>query len=174
METMLQKPARFFHPHGLLDDFFEISILLKFLDGLLETLSGLALLLIRPETLVHWVQWLTHSELTEDPHDFIASHLVHWAASYTKQTAVFAAIYLLSHGLVKVILVYEVLRGRLWAYLWLIVVTAAFVVYQVAHFIHRPSVGFALLTGFDFVIIYLTGREYAKQKRLQASHVSEE
>lgn len=171
---MAVKRPKFFHPKGFLDDVFEVGILLKMLDGLVEIAAGLGVLFIRPETLAHWVQWLTHTELSEDPHDFIASHLVHWAAGYTKQTAILVAFYLLSHGIIKVVLVYEVLRNRLWAYLWLIWVTVAFIVYQAWHFAHKPSVGFALLTLFDLVIIYLTSREYSKQKALRAEHLSEE
>lgn len=158
---------KFFHPKGTLDDIFEVGILLKMLDGIIETISGLALLLIRPEHVTYFVHWLTAGELAEDPHDFIASHLVHWANDYTKQAAVFAAIYLLSHGVIKVVLVYEVLRNHLWAYLALIVVTFGFVVYQIWHVIEKPTAGFVILTLFDVAIIYLTAREYRKQKALR-------
>jgi uncharacterized membrane protein len=166
---MSQVSKRFFHPKGALDNLFEVGILLKMLDGIIETVSGLALLIIRPESVTNWAHWLTRPELAEDPHDFIASHIVRWANDFTKQAAVFAAIYLLVHGIIKVVLVYEVLCGHLWAYLALIVVTAAFVVYQVIHLAEKPSVGFVLLTLFDFAVIYLTAREYAKQKALRGS-----
>jgi uncharacterized membrane protein len=162
--------SKFFHPKSLLDDFFEVGILLKMLDGIIETIIGLALLLIRPEHVTHWAHRLTAAELAQDPHDFIASHIVRWANDYTRQAAVFAAIYLLSHGIIKVVLVYEVLRNHLWAYLALIVVTFGFVVYQLIHVIEKFSVGFVLLTLFDFAIIYLTAREYAKQKKLRQAH----
>ncbi len=164
---MVKERSKFFHPKTMLDNFFEIGILLKMLDGIIETIIGLALLLIRPEHVTHWVHQLTAAELAQDPHDFIATHLVHWANAYTKQAAVFAAIYLLSHGIIKVVLVYEVLRNHLWAYLALIVVTAGFVVYQVIHLAEKPTIGFVLLTLFDFVIIYLTAREYFKQKAIR-------
>lgn len=159
---------QFFHPKDTLDNLFEVGILLKMLDGIIETISGVALLVIRPESVTDWAHWLTRSELAEDPHDFIASHIVRWANDFTKQAAVFAAIYLLAHGIIKVVLVYEVLRNHLWAYLALIVVTAAFIVYQIAHLVEKPSVGFVLLTLFDFAVIYLTVREYAKQKAAHA------
>lgn len=154
----------FFHPKDTFDNLFELGILLKLLDGLIETISGLVLLIIRPVHIVHWAHWLTASELAEDPHDFIANHIVHWANSFTKEAAVFAAIYLLVHGLVKIVLVYEVLRNRLWAYIALIVVTAAFVVYQIYHLVEKPSFGFVVLTLFDTAVIYLTAREYTKMK----------
>jgi uncharacterized membrane protein len=161
----------FFHPKDTFDNLFELGILLKLLDGLVETVSGLALLIIRPVHIVHWAHWLTASELAEDPHDFIANHIVHWANSFTKEAAVFAAIYLLVHGLIKIVLVYEVLRNHLWAYLALIIVTAAFVVYQIYHLVEKPSFGFVVLTLFDLAVIYLTAREYTKMK---AAHHGDE
>lgn len=164
---MARFSSKFFYPKGTLDDVFEVGILLKMLDGLIETVAGLFLLIIRPEHVAQWAHWLTKSELAEDPHDFIASHIVHWANDFTKQAAVFAAIYLLSHGIIKVVLVYEVLRNHLWAYLALIVVTILFVIYQTWHVIEKPTAGFVLLTLFDFAIIYLTAREYRKQKALR-------
>lgn len=163
---MIRRYAKFFHPKSLFDDIFETGILLKMLDGLIEVISGVALLAIRPEHIAHWAHQLTSSELIEDPHDFIAGHIVHWASNFTKQAAIFTAIYLLSHGIIKVVLVYEVLRNHLWAYIALIVVTAVFVVYQLVHIIEKPTVGFVLLTLFDFAIIYLTAREYGKQRIL--------
>lgn len=169
---MSQLSSKFFKPKTELDKFFEIGVLLKMLDGLLETISGLVLLVVRPDHVEHFAHWLTASELAEDPHDFIASHIVHWANIFTRQVAVFAAIYLLSHGIVKVVLVYEVLRNHLWAYIGLIVVTVGFVVYQFIHLLEKFSVGFVLLTLFDFAIIYLTAREYVKQKRLRATKVA--
>lgn len=49
----------------------------------------------------------------EDPHDFIARHLLRSAGHLTHGTTLFAAVYLLSHGLAKVILVVAVLREHL-------------------------------------------------------------
>jgi uncharacterized membrane protein len=157
----------FFEPKTTLDKFFEVGVLLKAFDGLVEIVTGLILLFIRPELIVHWAKVLTDSELSEDPHDIIASHIVHWANGFTKGAAIFASLYLLSHGLIKVVLVFEVLRNRLWAYPALIIVTAAFVVYQLYSLIHKPTAGLILLTILDVAVIYLTAREYAKQRRLR-------
>ncbi len=167
---MMSIRSKFFKPKTTFDDIFEIGILLKMLDGIIETIIGLVLLLIRPEHVTHWAHKLTAAELAQDPHDFIASHIVKWANDYTKQAAVFAAIYLLSHGIIKIVLVYEVMRNHLWAYIALIVVTLGFVAYQLVHVFEKFSVGFVLLTLFDFAIVYLTAREYAKQKRLRQTN----
>jgi uncharacterized membrane protein len=158
----LQKPRQ--HKEDLTDKAFHIGLLLKGLDGLLECIGGIFLLLVKPEQINHWAQRLTEGELSRDPHDFIANHILKSAHDLTGASLIFGALYLLSHGVVKLILVVEVLRGRLWAYVALIVVTALFIVYQVYRIADQFSVGLFLLTIFDFIIIYLTQKEYRRHR----------
>ena len=129
------------------------------------------LLVISPDQINRWADRLTQGELSENPHDFIANHILDTAHHLTGASLVFGAIYLLSHGILKVVLVVEVLRDRLWAYTALIVVTALFVVYQVYRLaVVKFSIGLVLLTILDLLIIYLTAKEYAKHKVRQAAH----
>src|SRR5262245_13217798 len=103
-----------------LDRTFEVSVALKGLDGALEVIGGIVLLFIAPATLQAWAKGLTAHELAQDPHDFIARHLLRSASQLSHSTTLFAAVYLLSHGIAKVVLVVAVLRGQLWAYPWMI------------------------------------------------------
>src|SRR5882672_2034800 len=117
------------HPRTVTDKAFRVSLYLKGLDGLLETLGGILLLVIKPEQINHFARWITQGELSQDKHDFIANHILKTAHDLTGASLIFGAIYLLSHGVVKIYLVFEVLRGHLWAYLALITVTGLFVIY---------------------------------------------
>jgi uncharacterized membrane protein len=151
------------HRPDATDDAFKISLYLKGLDGLLETIGGILLLLISPEQINHFARWLTQGELSQDPHDFIANHILRTAHHLTGSSLAFGAAYLLSHGIVKIFLVYEVLRDHLWAYLALIAVTGLFVIYQVYRLAAvKFSVSLLLLTLFDLLIIYLTQKEYRR------------
>ncbi len=149
-----------------LDRTFRISLILKLIDGALEIAGGLALLFISPSSINHFARWLIIHELTQDPHDFIARHLLHSASELTKSTTLYGAVYLLIHGVAKVVLVAMVLRDKLWAYKWLIGLLLVFVVYQSYRMTVRPSIGLALLTAFDLFVAWLTWREYrAKHSR---------
>jgi uncharacterized membrane protein len=148
----------------LTDRVFHVSLLLKGLDGLLECIGGIFLLLIKPEQINSWARSLTEGELSRDPHDFIANHILNTAHELTGASLLFGALYLLSHGVVKLVLVIEVLRDHLWAYTALIVVTVLFVVYQVYRMADEFSLGLFVLTIFDLVIIYLTQKEYRRHK----------
>jgi uncharacterized membrane protein len=98
-----------------------------------------------------------------DPHDFLATHLLRTAHGLTGSAVLFGAVYLLAHGLAKVILVAALLKNQLWAYPWAITFLGVFIVYQLYRLSLRPSVGLAALTIFDAAIAWLTYREYRKQ-----------
>jgi uncharacterized membrane protein len=147
-----------------LDDTFKISVTLKGVDGALEIVGGAILLFVRPATLDRIARSLTQHELAQDPHDFIARHVLHSAGQLSNGSAVFAAVYLLSHGVAKVVLVAALLRDQLWAYPAMILLLAAFIAYQVYRLTYRLTVGLTLLTAFDAFVAWLTWREYQSKR----------
>jgi uncharacterized membrane protein len=154
-----------------LDRTFEVGILMKGLDGVLEIMGAALLLAVSPATINRITGALTQHELSEDPHDVIATHLLRISHGLTGSAVGFAAAYLLLHGIVKVVLVLALLRNKLWAYPWMIAFLVAFIGYQLYRIALEFSLGLAVLTIFDAVIVWLTGREYRKQRA--ARHPSE-
>src|SRR5438034_381905 len=77
---------------------FEIGVILKGLNGLLELIGGLLLLVFPPSTIQRFVVGLTHNELSKDPNDFIATHLRATAEHLSVSAQLFAALFLLLHG----------------------------------------------------------------------------
>lgn len=147
------------------DRVFEVGIILKGLDGLLETAGGVILLFISPAFVHHLAVRLTHGELSEDPHDWVSTHVLHSTHGLVHGGLLFAAIYLLAHGVSKIVLVWEILHERLWAYLGLIYLTVGFMIYQLYRIAYDPKISLILLTIFDAIIVYLTVVEYRKRKR---------
>jgi len=152
-----------FKPRDLLDRTFEVSIIVKGADGVLELVGGLLLLAVSPSMINRVVSALTQHELSEDPHDLIAARLVRLSHGLTGSAVAFAAAYLLVHGLVKVVLVTALLRNKLWAYPWLIVFLILFMSYQVYRIALLPTAGLIALTVFDAFMLWLTWREYRRQ-----------
>ena len=147
------------------DKAFRISLILKGLDGLIEIISGLLLLVIRPAQIDKIVHHLTDSTLATNPHSFWARDLAHWANNLGKGSLLFGAIYLLSHGIVKVFVVVQVWRNRSWAYPLLLGVIGLFIIYQLYYLIFKKfTAGMVALTIFDFIIVYLTWIEYGRHK----------
>lgn len=166
MLSAMQTESRF-RQGDLLDRAFLVGIILKGLDGLLEVLGGLLLLLVSPATIADVARALTQHELSEDPHDFLATHLLHATGTLTGSALTFGAVYLLTHGLVKIVLVAALLRNQLWAYPALIVFLIVFIVYQLYRMTYAPSVGLAGLTVFDAIVTWLTIREYQRQRAVR-------
>ena len=150
---------------SLLGRSFRASIILKGLHALLETVVGVLLLKVSPQTVNRIVWSIVNQELSADPHDFVARHLLGMAESYAGKGRHFASFYLLSHGLVKLVLIVELLRNKLWAYPFMIVTLGGFVCYQMYRFALSHSVAMILLTVFDLVVIVLTWLEYREQRR---------
>ena len=151
-----------------LDKTFKIGLVLKGLDGVLEVVGGILLLFLSPDAIEHLVRMLTAHELSEDPHDLVARYLLHTTAHLNHGTTLFGAIYLLSHGIAKLVLVALVLRDKLWAYPWLIGLLLEFIAYKLyqitaVHF----SAGLTALTVFDAVLVWLTWREYRAKRARQ-------
>lgn len=147
-----------------LDTTFNITLILKGLDGLLELVGGLLLLVFSPASINALAQRITQHELTQDPQDFWAHHLLHLTGNLHK-TQVFGALYLLVHGAVKLLVVVGLFRRERWAYPVAFVFLGGFVVYQLYRMTYAPTAGLALLTAFDLFIIWLTWREYRRHRR---------
>ena len=123
---------------------FFFSVILKGLNSVLEIIGGL--LFLFTGTLTNAVESLLRIE-----------HLLPYISSDIQY---FGAFYLLSHGIVKVFLVINLLRNKLWAYPATIAVLVIFILYQIQRLAHGYSAFMVLLTLFDIFLIILTWHEY--------------
>ena len=165
MDTEPRHRLIIFQPHDALDRVFAVSIVLKGLDGLLELLAGLALLLVSTEQVEALVRLVTGGAVGALLPDAASTWATTTAEGLTASGLAFGAVYLLAHGVVKIALVAALLRNKLWAYPWMIVVLIGFVLFQCYELVHHPTAGLAVLTIFDLIVIVLTAREYGRQRR---------
>jgi uncharacterized membrane protein len=141
---------------------FEVGVVLKGLNALLEIVVGTTLFFVNiPDT----VQSLAQNELIEDPNDFLATHVQTLVGHLSTQTQFYSALYLLSHGAIKVFLVVGLLRRRSWAYPASLAVLALFVAYQVIKWLETHSIPLLLLTLFDLALMWLVWHEYRRMVR---------
>ena len=142
---------------------FELSIFIKGVDGVLETIGGLLILFVPLHSLDTLVRWLLARELSES-HDWLAAAAEHLLNSLSLSTKLFASIYLIAHGLVKIFLVYALWREKLWAFpvaLWFI---ALFVVYQIYRYTHTHSIALLVLALLDVCVAWFIWCEYLARK----------
>lgn len=148
----------------ILHDSFRVGITVKGFDGILEIVSGAALWLLSPAKMSDLIRGLCEHMLSRIPNGYISAHLIAASQKLNNDSREFAAFYLLTHGLVKVILVVCLWMNKLWAYPLTIAVFGLFMLYQMARFTHTHSITLILLTVFDGLIIYLTWMEFQQQK----------
>ena len=141
---------------------FEISVVLKFLNGVLEVVGGILLFFSTPQSLSRLATTLLTSELLEDPKDLVANTLLHAVQRLSANAQAFASVYLLVHGIVKVGLMIALWNQKLWAYPLASVILVLFTVYQVYLFSLSGSFFQLFLTALDVVILLLLWFEYKR------------
>ena len=152
---------------------FEVSVLLKGAHALVECIGGIALAFVSTASVAGLVNRLTQEELIEDPNDFIATHMLALAQGFSVNSKNFYAVYLFSHGIVKLALVAGLLRNKLWAYPASLVILAVFIIYQIYRFSYTQSMGLIVLTVFDLFVMVLIWHEYGLVRRLHSIKVTD-
>lgn len=158
MET-LQEERSVYH-------WFLFSILLKGGISVAEVVAGVVVLFIPP-----WIiTSLVHALAAAASASPALSHLIlEEAGHYTSGTAQFLSLYLLSRGLVKVFLIWGLLRNKLWAYPTSLVIMSLFVLYQFWQIAVDRSLLVVAITLFDFVVMYFIWREWKIVERRAAA-----
>ena len=153
---------------SILHQSFEVGISLKGVGALFEIASGLLLWFVKPSQMNEIVRRLGENLLADAPHHPFAVQVLNASHRFADNGAEFASMYLLAHGVVKLVLVICLMLNKIWAYPLTIAVFTAFMVYQVHRFTHTHSWALIWLTVFDAVIVYLTWQEYQEQRAARA------
>lgn len=143
------------------DKFFFLAILAKALFGLAEVVAGLVLLAVgaaRLDRLAVWLETTAPSGLST----LAAQHLL---AFITHTGTILDALLLIGHGAVKLVLIVGILCNRLWAYLWMIIAMAVFVVTEVAQGLLTGQLGMYAIAAVDLMVLVLTIIEWRRHRR---------
>ena len=135
---------------------FAVSVSLKGLHALLEIAGGIALYGFSADAIARWLDEIDRSGLVARYFDLSEQH--------------FYAFYLLSHGLVKVVLVYGLLKEKLWAYPASFVVFGAFIAYQLYRYSFTHELSLIFLSVFDLLVIALAIHEYRLLRKHLPTH----
>ena len=135
---------------------FVVSVLAKGAHALIEIAGGLALYLFSTDTIARWLDEIDTDGWLERHFPLSEQH--------------FYAFYLLSHGLVKSVLVLGLLREKLWAYPASFAVFGAFIAYQLYRYSYTHDFALILLSIFDLFVIYLAVHEYRLLRKHLPTH----
>ena len=151
-------------PKNWIDYIFDAFIIVKGVDGVLETIGGLLLTFTNRAKLNEIAIWLTQRELSQDPDDRLSHWLLEQAAHLSVSAKMTGVIYLLVHGIIKITLVVTLLRNKIWAFPVAVVFLTSFAFYQLYRFTLHFSWPLLVLSMFDFVIVILIQYEYNKHR----------
>ena len=143
---------------------FNVGVLMKGVNGILEIAGGALVLTIKTSTLIGIILILTQQELIEDPHDVVATMLRHTVNSITESSKTFGGVYLIAHGASNVFLAVGLLQRRLWSYPASIVFLCIFIGYQLYRITLHHSIVLMVVTGLDIIIVFLIWKEYIAVK----------
>jgi uncharacterized membrane protein len=144
---------------------FQASLWLKGAHSLLEVLGGLALAFVSHDLIVWLATALTRAELMEDPRDIVANTLRQAAEGFSTDAQSFAAWYLFSHGMIKLVLVAAVLANRVWAYPAFIAALIGFILYQFYRISLDVTFVLVAITALDIIVLALAWHEYSFVRR---------
>jgi len=148
----------------IIEKSFDVVLLLKSIFAIVEIIGGIAMFFMTPERVNNVIHWFSKSELHEVPNDFFINLIVNFGHHFTTGTQYLAAIYLLSHGLIKIITLFLLWRKILWSYPLSVVVFLGFIIYQLNEFATRHSIFMIIVSIVDVIMIVLTILEYRNLK----------
>ncbi|WP_372495433.1 DUF2127 domain-containing protein [Actinokineospora globicatena] len=143
--------------HGL----FRAAMAVKAIDGGAQVLGGLALAIVPTTVLTGLANDVLTRDLVGNHNGTLAHHLAGAIQDFeSPRTRVFAVVFLLLHGIVKLGLVAALHRQIRPAYPVAAVVLAAFVVYEIIRSFHTGSIVLPFFAALDIITIALVLREY--------------
>ncbi len=144
--------------------FFDLAILGKAIDGLLEVIGAVLLFAVNKSAVVWLAKALTQYELAEDPNDAVAQYIVH-AASAFGSGQLLAFLYLFTHGLIKLGLVAALYEQKLWAYPLANAFFGLFALYELYKYALSGAVIWLVLLILDLFVILFTWLEGRRVRR---------
>src|SRR5215472_6406917 len=110
------------------DRAFAVAIAIKGIDGGLQFLGALLLMVIPPTLITGAANMIITRDLLGDPNGTLSTHLAEAANHFANGSSRwFAIFYLLAHGVIKLILVWALVRKVMWMFPVSVVVLAGFV-----------------------------------------------
>ena len=125
----------------------------------MELVVGLLLVFLSPIAINRVLSFLVQGELKEDPTDFFANLLVHTTRSAVESGGA-ASVFLIVHGVVKLVLVGGLATNRLWSYPAAIVVFAGLTAFQLYQLSQQYSLFMGVVTILDVVVTLLVIVEF--------------
>jgi uncharacterized membrane protein len=165
-------PTRAGAPRSTFERVYSVVVAIKGVDGLIESVAGL-ILLVAPRLTGSVLESLAAelAEGTSPLRDAAARSIAHAGGGLVTGAAPLA-LFLLVHGVVKLLTVYALLRRAIRWYPWALAALCVLFLVQLVDLITAPALGGWVLVGLDVVVITLVAWEYERLRRERAASVA--
>jgi uncharacterized membrane protein len=143
-------------------------MILKGVNGCWEIIVGLLFLFFTKDAMYRVMVVASGYGVAASSHS-AGRYLIGQANNFSVSTQYFIALYFLAYGAVNIFLAASLLKGRVWAYPWAIMLFIGFVAYQVYRLFLHYSGLLCCITIFDAILIIVTLLEYHRLKSLAAT-----
>jgi uncharacterized membrane protein len=139
---------------------YEIALFLKGVQAFLEIVSGILFYAISTNAIATFIVFIANGELAESPDGILSNFLIQSAHQLSASGKFFITFYLLTHGIVKLVLIIGLFLKKPWAYPGAIIGLGGLILYQIYSLITHYSVFLLILTIIDIIILWLIVREH--------------
>ncbi len=144
---------------------FDVTLLLKSIHALIEIIGGFIFIFVSKTAIITFVNFFIQDEITEEPNNRILNYISQTTQHLTGSSKSFAALYLISHGIINAFIIVALWKEKLWAYPVSFVVLGSFGIYQIYQYSFNHSLWLLGLTVLDAVILMLVWHEYGVVKK---------
>lgn len=149
------------------EDLFIVGMWWRIGYGIFRIVLGLAILRIVGKPLVDVVNFLMARGLIDNPNNTLYVFVIQALSNHPLHITYFVSFYFIFWGVVDIILSYNLIKHRLWAFPLSLALIASFMVYEVVRFIHTGSLILVGLMCIDTFVFWLIWREYKKLTKSQ-------
>ena len=144
------------------------GLIFKSVNALIEVIGGFIMIVLNHEWLNRLIKLIALPELIEDPRDIVMKYFITMGQNFSISTQHSVATYMLLHGTTKLVVIWLLLKKKLWAYPFAVVVFALFIAYEIYIYIHSLSVLMLMMVIIDITIVVMIILEY---KHLKMSRI---
>lgn len=139
------------------------GLILQGANALAEFIAGLVMLIVGHEWLNTLVLQIALPELKEDPDDPLMNYLIIHGLNNSSFHSL--AVFMLFHGLAKLIIIWLLWKNKMWAYPLAFVAFGIFITYEAHSFWQSQSLIMLLIVVLDLAIIAVIALKYRSLKR---------
>jgi uncharacterized membrane protein len=139
---------------------YEVGLLLKAIQAFIEIVIAILLYFINTNSMVNSILAILHEELTENPNSILYNYFIQNTHQITISGKYFLLFYLLSHGVIKLVIITGLFLRKKWAYPASIIGFGGLILYQIYHLVLNNSPVLLILTIMDIAILWLIWHEH--------------